>query len=76
MEELIRIVVMAMVDLPADVSIRRTGSDHLSIYEIKVAKTDTGKVVGKQGRNIEAIRTIINAASKKCHQRSLIEILG
>ena len=76
MEELIRIVVMAMVDLPADVSIRRTGNDHLSIYEIKVAKTDTGKLVGKQGRNIEAIRTIINAASKKCHQRSLIEILG
>lgn len=75
MEELIRTVVMAMVDLPADVSVQRIGNNHLSIYEIKVAKTDTGKVIGKQGHNIEAIRTIINAASKKCHQRSRIEIL-
>jgi hypothetical protein len=74
-EELIRIVVTAMVDLPSDVSVKRTGNDHFSIYEIKVAQTDTGKVLGKQGRNIEAIRTIINAASKKCHQRSLVEIL-
>ena len=75
METLIRSVVMALVDLPAEVSVKRIGNNHLSIYEIKVAKTDIGKVVGKQGRNIEALRTIINAVSKKHHQRSLIEIL-
>ena len=75
MEELIRSVIMAMVDSPSDVSVKRIGSNSLSIYEVKVAKTDTGKVLGKKGHNIEALRTIINAASKKCRQRSIIEVI-
>lgn len=76
MEELIRLVVTAMVDSPAEVVVKRIGSDNLSIYEVKVAKADIGKVVGKKGRNVEALRTIANAVSQKYRRRSLIEILG
>jgi uncharacterized protein len=76
MEELIRSILMAMVDAPEDVLVNRiSGSNGLSIYEVKVSKTDTGKVIGKQGRNAAAIRTIIDAVSKKNHVRSLLEIL-
>ena len=47
----------------------------MSIYEIKVASGDTGKIIGKQGRNVEAIRTIIDAAVKKKKEPAMIQIL-
>ncbi|MFZ7128255.1 MAG: KH domain-containing protein [Desulfobacterales bacterium] len=75
MENLIRIIVMALVDFPDEVAVKQVGSNHISIYEIRVAGCDTGKVVGKNGRNVQALRTIVNAVSSKQHCRSLIEIL-
>ena len=76
MEELIRMISMALVDAPDEVGVKRIkGTNGLSIYEIKVAKVDTGKIIGKNGRNAAAIRTIVDAASKRKNERSIIEIL-
>jgi uncharacterized protein len=76
MEKLIRSIVTAMVDLPDEVLVNCVaGGNGVSIYEVKVAKTDTGKIIGKQGRNAEAMRTIINAVSTKNRRRSILEIL-
>ena len=76
MEELIRNIIVALVDFPDEVNVKKiTGTNGSSIYEVKVAKADTGKVIGKQGRNASALRTIVDAASKKNHIRSIIEIL-
>jgi len=68
---------MALVDAPAEgVRVSRIkGTNGLSIYEIKVAKVDTGKIIGRRGQNAAAIRTIIDAASKRKNERSIIEIL-
>lgn len=76
MEELIRMISTALVDAPDEVDVKRIkGTNGLSIYEIKVAKVDTGKIIGKNGRNAAAIRTIVDAASKRKNERSIIEIL-
>ena len=76
MEALILSILSAMVDAPDEVSVSRKQSLYgLSIYEAKVAKHDTGKIIGKKGRNAAAIRTIIDAASKKNKERAIFEIL-
>jgi uncharacterized protein len=76
MEVLIHSILSAMVDAPDQVNVNRIkGVNGLSIYEIKVDKTDTGKIIGRQGRNAAAIRTIIDAAAKRNKQRAIIEIL-
>ena len=75
MEKLIRSMVAAIVDLPEDIIIKRIGNNKNTIYEIRVAKTDIGKLIGKQGRNIEALRTIISATGKKCNKRSLVQVI-
>jgi len=76
MEELIRMISTALVDAPDEVDVKRIkGTNGLSIFEIKVAKVDTGKIIGKNGRNAAAIRTIVDAASKRKNERSIIEIL-
>ena len=76
METLLRNILSAMVDRPDEVHVNRIkGSNGLSIYEIKVASGDTGKIIGKQGRNVAAIRTIIDAAVKKKKERAMIQIL-
>lgn len=75
MEDLIRTIVMAMVDFPDELSVKRIEGSKISIYEVNVAKADTGKIVGKHGRNIEAMRIIVNAAGQKDHRHCLIQIL-
>ncbi|MFZ7128629.1 MAG: KH domain-containing protein [Desulfobacterales bacterium] len=75
MEDLIRIMIKALVDFPDDVVVQKIGSNSIAVYEIKVAKADMGKVVGKRGRNADALRTIVSAASAKHRQRSILEIL-
>jgi uncharacterized protein len=76
MEALIQSILSAMVDAPEEVRINRIkGRNGLSIYEIKVDKADTGKIIGRQGRNAAAIRTIIDAAAKKNKERAIVEIL-
>jgi predicted RNA-binding protein YlqC (UPF0109 family) len=75
MKDLITEIVKALVDQPEEVSINEIGGDHTTVLEVRVAKTDMGKVIGKQGRTAQAIRTIMSAAAGKTRKRYILEIL-
>ena len=64
-----------MVDHPEQVAISAVEGKQCTVLEIKVAKTDIGKIIGKQGRTAQAIRTLLNAASAKTKKRIVIEII-
>lgn len=68
-------IARALVDEPDAVSVAVIGGGNTSILELTVAKADVGKVIGKQGRTAEALRTIINAVSAKEKKRTELEIL-
>ena len=75
MKDLIEFMVKALVDEPNDVSITEISGDKKTRYELRVAKADVGKVIGKRGRTAGAIRTIINAVSTKQGKRAELEII-
>ena len=75
MKDLIAVIVKALVDQPDEVSVIEVGSSHTIILEVRVAKTDIGKVIGKRGRTAQAIRTILSAASGKSRQRYMLELV-
>jgi predicted RNA-binding protein YlqC (UPF0109 family) len=75
MKELIEYMAKALVDNPDEVSVSEVGGEMTSVIELKVAKSDLGKVIGKQGRTARAMRTILSAASTKMKKRAVLEIL-
>lgn len=75
MKELIEFIAKSLVDNPDDVLVTTTEGDHTSIIELKVAKEDLGKVIGKQGRTARAMRTILSAASAKVNKKAVLEII-
>lgn len=75
MKELIEYIVKALVDKPEEVSVKEVKSEKTIILELKVATPDIGKVIGKQGRIIKAIRIVLNAAAAKSMTRVVLEIL-
>ncbi len=75
MKDLITEIVQALVDQPEEVSVNEIGSGHTTVLEVRVEKTDIGKVIGKQGRTAQAIRTILSAASGKSRKRYVFEIV-
>jgi len=75
MKEMIALIAKSLVDRPEDVEVRELIGEHTSVIELKVAKEDLGKVIGKQGRTATAMRTILNAASKKLRRTWLLEIV-
>tara|TARA_B100001123_G_C14633043_1_gene758538 strand:+ start:133 stop:366 length:234 start_codon:yes stop_codon:yes gene_type:complete len=76
MEKLLENIVKAIVDIPEDVQIAVTESENNIIYELRLGEGDLGKVIGKRGKNIGAIRTLISAATaKEGGKRSIIEII-
>lgn len=75
MKELIEYIAQALVDYPEQVSVTEVVGNQTSVLELKVAKEDLGKVIGKQGRTARAIRTILSAASAKVKKRSVLEII-
>ena len=75
MKELIEYIAKALVDNPDAVEVNEVEGEQTSVMELKVAKEDLGKVIGKQGRTARAIRTILNAASTKLNKRAVLEIL-
>jgi predicted RNA-binding protein YlqC (UPF0109 family) len=75
MKDLISTIARALVDDPDQVSVAEIGGGHTLVLELKVAKSDIGKVIGKQGRTAQAIRTILNAASGKVKKHIILEIL-
>ena len=75
MKDLITEIVKALVDQPEDVSVNEMGGGDTIILEVRVAKTDIGKVIGKQGRTVQAIRTVLRAATGKTRKRYILEIV-
>jgi Predicted RNA-binding protein (contains KH domain) len=75
LKELVEYIAQSLVDKPEDVQVTEVGGEQTIVYELRVAKDDLGKVIGKQGRTARAIRTILGAASTKLKKRSVLEIL-
>ena len=75
MKELIEAIVKAMVDRPEEVEVFEVMGQHSCIIELKVAREDVGKVIGKRGVNAQAIRTIMAAAGGKLKKRYVLEIV-
>ncbi|NVM24333.1 MAG: KH domain-containing protein [Desulfobacterales bacterium] len=75
MKELIEYIAKVLVDNPEEVSVTELEGRQTSVIELRVAKEDLGKVIGKQGRTARAMRTILGAASTKMKKRSVLEIL-
>ena len=75
MKELIKYIAQSLVDNPDKVEVTEVIGEQSSVIELRVAKEDLGKVIGKQGRTAQSIRTILNAASIKVHKRAVLEIL-
>jgi hypothetical protein len=75
LKDLIEYVSKSLVDLPDQVEVREIVGEQTTVLELKVDKTDLGKVIGKQGRTAKALRTILNAASTKLRKRSVLEII-
>jgi len=75
MKELIEYIAKALVDKPEEVSVTELEGEQTSVIELRVAKEDLGKVIGKQGRTARSMRTILGAASMKLKKRSVLEIL-
>ena len=75
MKELIKYIAQALVDNPELVDVSEVEGNQTAVLELKVAKEDLGKVIGKQGRTARAMRTILSAASAKLKKRSVLEII-
>jgi len=75
MKDLIKYIAQALVDNPDQVAVEEVEGNQTSVLELKVAKEDLGKVIGKQGRTARAMRTILSAASAKVRKRTVLEIL-
>ena len=74
MKELIVQIAQALVDNPEQVEVIELGGQNTSVLELKVAKEDIGKVIGKGGQTVAAMRTILNASSGRENRRFILEI--
>ena len=76
MEGMLEYVAKGLVDKPDDVRIVRTERDGAVVFELHVAPDDVGKVIGRQGRIVRALRTLVRAAGGRVNQRALLEVVG
>lgn len=75
LKDLVEYMVKSLVDFPDQVDVKEVVGEQTTVVELKVAKEDLGKVIGKQGRTARSMRTILTAASTKLHKRSVLEIV-
>ena len=75
MKELVTYIARSLVDKPDQVSVAEVEGNQTTVLELTVAKEDLGKVIGKQGRTAQAIRTILSAVSSKVRKRTVLEII-
>ena len=74
-KQLVEDIAKALVDIPDQVTVREVQGEQVTVLELKVAPSDLGKVIGKQGRTARSIRTILGAAGMKLSRRFTLEIL-
>ncbi|MDO8747224.1 MAG: KH domain-containing protein [Thermodesulfovibrionales bacterium] len=75
MKELVERMAKALVDNPEDVVVSEVAGEQTTVFELRVAQTDLGKVIGKQGKTARAMRTILSASGTKIGKRCVLEIL-
>ena len=75
MKQLIEDIAKALVDIPQEVVVNVVEGEQVTVLELRVAQSDMGKVIGKQGRTARSIRTILGAAGMKLNRRFTLEIL-
>jgi predicted RNA-binding protein YlqC (UPF0109 family) len=75
LKDLVEFVAKALVDQPEKVEVAEVSGEQTTVVELRVAKEDLGKVIGKQGRTVKALRAILSAASSKIRKRADLEIL-
>lgn len=75
LKELVECMIRALVDIPEEVRVSEIIGEQTTVFELVVAKSDLGKVIGKQGKTAKALRTILTAASTKLRKRSVLEIV-
>ena len=75
MKELIEQIAKTIVEKPEEVQVRAIEGEHAVVIELRVARDDIGKVTGKQGRTIPAMRTILNAARAQKEKRQILEVI-
>ena len=75
MRDLMEYVAKALVDDAEAVSVTEVEGEHTTVIELRVAQTDLGKIIGKQGRTARALRTILNANATKMRKRAVLEIV-
>ncbi len=74
MKDLVEVIAKALVEYPDQVEVTETENDRTIVIELKVAPSDMGKVIGKQGRIAKSIRSVVNAASFKCDKKVVVDI--
>ncbi len=75
MKHLIEVIVKSIVDFPENVQVTQIDGESTMVFELRVRKEDVGKVIGKKGRTINAIRTLVNATAAKTNMRAMLEIV-
>lgn len=75
MKEFVEFLVRALVDEPDKVEVKEVRGERSVVYEVRVAPSDTGKIIGRQGRIAKALRTLVKAASAKSGTKAVMEIL-
>ena len=75
MKELVQYLARSLVNNPDAVEVKETQGESASVLELKVAKEDLGRIIGKQGRTAKSIRTIMNAAASKANRKVVLEIV-
>jgi len=75
MKELVQYLARSLVNNPEAVEVKETQDDTVSVLELRVAKEDLGRIIGKQGRTAKSIRTILNAAASKANRKVVLEIV-
>ena len=75
MKELVQYLARSLVNNPDAVEVKETQGETASVLELRVAKEDLGRIIGKQGRTAKSIRTIMNAAASKANRKVVLEIV-
>lgn len=74
-KKLVEVIARALSDCPEEIYVTEKNGHQISLIELRVAKEDLGKIIGKKGQNAHALRTLVNAAATKLHKRAVLEIL-
>jgi len=75
MKQLVQYLAKSLVNDPSAVEVKETEREDTAIFELKVAKEDLGRVIGRQGRTAKSIRTLLNAAASKSNRKVILEIV-